>query len=241
MSTDLPRTLPIWHIRVQWKPRRENLEQCVEACLRQFALVEGLAGTVDWHQVSAKLRAKNIPRIVSREAISEALLSGRQREEVEPFKVMDDLGFYCWFTDSNKDSKTTLNLRIKCGNYFERGGNDGDLSFDVRGKHTIDAAACARLLRDMLELWDADFGVVYRGDQLYPNVMEILARYSKPVSEFHGGFPPPGQQIGRWRGGRVWAKQEMKQYFQDWKLDPPERMSLIQKTKYYLHYGRLTA
>jgi hypothetical protein len=240
MNNDSSRTLPIWHVRVQWEPRRENLERCVEACLLQFALVEGFAGAVDWHQASTKLRAKNVPRVVSGEVISEALLAGRQKEEVKPFRVMQDLGFFCWFTDSNKDSKTTLNLQIKCGNYFERGGNDCDLSIDDRGKHTIDAAGCARLLRDMLELWDAEFGVVYRGDQLYPNVMEILARYSKPVSDFHRGFPPPGQQIGRWRGGRVWAKQEMKQYFLDWKLDIPEPLSLTQRVKYYLHYGRLT-
>jgi hypothetical protein len=236
MNDDSPRTLPIWHVKVQWKPRRDGLDQCVEACLLQFALVEGFTGAVDWQQVSTKLRAKNVPRVIGREVISEALLAGRQREDIEPFRVIDHLGYSCWFTDS----KTTLDLRIECGDYSERGGNDCDLSFNVRGKHKIDAAGCARLLREMLELWNADFGVVYRGDKLYPNVMEILARYSKPVSEFHRGFPPPGQQIGRWRGGRVWAKQEMKQYFQDWKLDLPEAVSLTQRLKYYLHYGRLT-
>ena len=241
MSSDSSSTLPIWHVRVQWKPRRDNLEQCVETCLLQFALVEALAGAVGWHQVSTKLRAKNIPREIGREGISEALLAGRQREEVKPFSVIGPLGFSCWFTNSQKNSKMTLNLQIECGTYSERSGNDCDLSFDVRDKHNIDAAGCVRLLRDMLELWDADFGVVYRGDQLYPNVREILARYAKPVSEFHRGFPPPGQQIGRWRGGRVWAKQEMKQYFLDWKLDLPEPMSLTQRVKYYLHYGRRTS
>lgn len=237
MSNNSSSILPIWHVRVQWEPRRDNIEQCVEACLRQFKLVEELAGNVDWHQVAKKLRAKDIPRVISKEVINEALLAGRQREEVKPFRVMEDLGFSCWFTDS----KSTVNLQIDCGTYSERSGNDCDLSFDVRGKHKIDSGGCISLLRDMLELWDADFGVVYRGEQLYPNAREIMARYAKPVSEFHQGFPPPGQQIGQWRGGRVWSKQEMKQYFQDWKLDSPETISLYQRVKYYLHYGRLTA
>jgi hypothetical protein len=88
MSSDSSSTLPIWHVRVQWKPRRDGLEQCVKACLLQFALVEGFAGTVDWHQVSTKLRAKDIPQVINMEVISEALLAGRQREEVKPFLLV---------------------------------------------------------------------------------------------------------------------------------------------------------
>lgn len=88
----------------------------------------------------------------------------------------------------------------------------------------------------MLLIWDASFGVIYDGDFYGRGSSRTFVRYAQPQDQYHHGFPPVGKIIGQWRGGRLWAVEELENYFTSWNLAPPRPLSIVEKAKFLFNF-----
>jgi hypothetical protein len=229
-------TGPQVNVRVQWGPRKDGLDNCAERTIEQFAALQSVGLKIrNWSEVLTRGRLtqdKNVPRDTSSLAeLAKILVSNQQRNDMRPPEIMPELGYGAWFTNGQKE----IDLRIRCGAYWDEGGNDCSYSVDRVSQDAMSEGVAIELLRQMLLIWDASFGVIYEGDYyggLGPS--KTLVRYAQPPMQYQRGFPPVGKIIGHWRGGRVWAQEGLEGMFASWNLEPPHPLSIMEKVKFVL-------
>lgn len=224
---------PDLNVRVQWGPRQDSLSNCVERTLKQLKLLKEMRSSYDdWLEVMTDgplTQDEEQPRNLNDPlAVESVLLHNRQKNDLEPPEIMHDLGYRGWFTNSRKD----IDLQIKCGAYGERTGNECAFSFALKSPDALSRTEAINLLRQMLLIWDASFGVIYDGDFHGLGPTKTLVRYAQPQKQYHHGFPPIGKIIGQWNGGRLWSIPEYENCFEAWNLEPPRPLSIVEKAKF---------
>jgi hypothetical protein len=231
---------PDYNVRVQWGPRQDSLSNCVGRTLEQLEVLKEMRSSYsDWLEVMTDgpiTQDEERPRDLSDKAVVEAvLLHNRQKNDLEPPEIMHDLGYGGWFTNSRKD----IDLQVKCGAYADvtkAFRNDCAFSFALKSPDALTQTEAVELLRRMLLIWDASFGVIYSGDFYRLGSSRTFVRYAKPEEQYHRGFPPVGKIIGQWRDGRLWAVEEMESSFKGWNLDPPRPLSIVEKARFLFNY-----
>jgi hypothetical protein len=231
---------PDFNVRVQWGPRQDSLSNCVERTLEQLKVLKEMRSSYgDWLEVMTDgplTQDEERPRDLDDKAVVEGvLLHNRQKNDLEPPEIMHDLGYRGWFTNTRKD----IDLQVKCGAYADITNafrNDCAFSFALKSPDALSQTEAVELLRQMLMIWDASFGVIYDGDFYRLKSSKTLVRYASPQEQYHPGFPPVGKIIGQWRSGRLWAVEELESAFKGWNLDPPRPLSIVEKAKFLFNF-----
>lgn len=212
-------------VHVQWEARKENVVSCAAQVSEFVHLLEELSPAFSvWAQKSqsrkAALQNSNLD-LNDTEVVTGLLLRGRNRTDVKPRTVIEELGFSIGLW--NKDAhEVSASLSIHCGCYSKYVGNSIILEFSPVLKKSVVTTQCQiGILRGMIEIWKPTTGAITRqaagphplGLPNEPTELQ-LAYFSVPNHDDHPIWRPSGKVVELIGGGSLWIDESVLPYFE---------------------------
>jgi hypothetical protein len=149
------------YITANWAPRRESLNECEErlrSCLQELERLNSLFTA--WLNVRCRKGKQTVTPEPA--VLRELLLSGRNKTEVSPRRVMEELGFSVALMTDNK-LRERLGFRVNCGGYHPSLLNRCFMDFAEQGNLSYGAVSGNEklaILKSFISSWNPEWGAI---------------------------------------------------------------------------------
>lgn len=212
-------------LHVQWEARKENVVSCAVQVSEFAQLLEesSPAFSVWAHKARSRKEALQNAKLDlnDTEKVTGLLMRGRNRTDVKPRTVIEELGFSIglWNQDAHGISAS---LSIHCGSYSKYVGNSIIVEFSPVLKKSVVTAQCQiGILRGMIEIWKPESGAIARraarphplGLPNEPTELQ-LAYFSVPNHDDHPIWRPSGKLVESIGSGSLWIDESVLPHFE---------------------------
>lgn len=217
-------------LRLQWPPRRDEIDVCSERLLRTFTcLAAASPAFARWAKFpgSATQAGRVQPIDVNdRNTLADLLLKGRNRYDAPPRDPIVNLGFTANFWNMDAMERYA-SLYVQIGSYAERvGTNNVQLSIRQVDPPLLKPEQYIALLKQLIDIWDPNLGLIYQKPPRPAGVLEkrnFLAHYTIQGREYNeAAWPKAGKVAELYNSGELRIDSDVKKMFAEGKFPEPK-------------------
>jgi hypothetical protein len=206
------------NIELQWPARRDDLEVCARQLQKTLECLGDFSKCfAKWARMPRSFTVNDATPIDNSNIgeLSTILLKGQNREDVPPRRAIPSLGYTAHFWNMYS-MEQYASLYVHCGMYSQQAGYNS-IHFSVRQCRPplLSPEQYINLLKGLLNIWDANLGVIYFKPSEIENADEkiYLAHFSIKGTDVNSYWPKTGRVVENYRGGELRVDANTRSFF----------------------------